>query len=141
METFVIISQIILGFCKLVKILRLILKTYHVTTPWSPLPFTTSANFSLCFHLKLISRSSHHYSHVIAFLIISFLISNFYFFCITLSFQNFEPKAYPKSDYGKFYTGDSYIVLNVSHKSNCKFLISITAASLRFIFARIYFPT
>lgn len=36
--------------------------------------------------------------------------------CITLFFlQNFEPVPYPKKDYGKFYTGDSYIVLNVSH--------------------------
>jgi len=26
--------------------------------------------------------------------------------------ENFEPVAYPKVDYGKFYTGDSYIVLN-----------------------------
>lgn len=34
-----------------------------------------------------------------------------------LSFpQNFEPVPYPKGDYGKFYTGDSYIVLNVSHE-------------------------
>lgn len=30
--------------------------------------------------------------------------------------QNFEPVAYPKNDYGKFYEGDSYIVLNVSTK-------------------------
>lgn len=29
--------------------------------------------------------------------------------------QNFEPVPYPKGDYGKFFTGDSYIVLNVSH--------------------------
>lgn len=26
--------------------------------------------------------------------------------------ENFEPIPYPKSDYGKFYTGDSYIVMN-----------------------------
>ncbi|XP_049954281.1 gelsolin, cytoplasmic isoform X1 [Schistocerca serialis cubense] len=26
--------------------------------------------------------------------------------------ENFEPVAYPKKDYGKFHTGDSYIVLN-----------------------------
>uniref|UniRef100_U5ETK7 Putative gelsolin n=1 Tax=Corethrella appendiculata TaxID=1370023 RepID=U5ETK7_9DIPT len=26
--------------------------------------------------------------------------------------ENFEPAPYPKKDYGKFYTGDSYIVLN-----------------------------
>ena len=30
--------------------------------------------------------------------------------------QNFEPIAYPKKEYGKFYTGDSYIVLNVSRE-------------------------
>lgn len=28
--------------------------------------------------------------------------------------QNFKPVPYPKGDYGKFYTGDSYIILYVS---------------------------
>ncbi|XP_061400521.1 gelsolin-like [Musca vetustissima] len=28
--------------------------------------------------------------------------------------ENFEPVPYPKNNYGKFYTGDSFIVLNVS---------------------------
>lgn len=32
----------------------------------------------------------------------------------SLSPQNFQPVVYPKNDYGKFYEGDSYIVLNVS---------------------------
>ncbi|XP_025829940.1 gelsolin, cytoplasmic [Agrilus planipennis] len=30
--------------------------------------------------------------------------------------ENFEPKAYPAKDYGKFYTGDSYIVLSTKEK-------------------------
>lgn len=30
--------------------------------------------------------------------------------------ENFEPVAYPKTDYGKFYSGDSYIVLNTKEK-------------------------
>jgi hypothetical protein len=36
--------------------------------------------------------------------------------CIPCFFlpQNFAPKPYPKTDYGKFYSGDSYIVLFVS---------------------------
>ncbi|KAL7025953.1 hypothetical protein ACKWTF_013721 [Chironomus riparius] len=34
--------------------------------------------------------------------------------------ENFEPKAYPKNDYGKFYTGDSYIVLNTLEDKNKK---------------------
>ena len=33
---------------------------------------------------------------------------------IHLSLQNFAPVAYDKKSYGKFYSGDSYIVLNVS---------------------------
>lgn len=28
--------------------------------------------------------------------------------------QNFEPVPYPKNNYGKFFTGDSFIILNVS---------------------------
>lgn len=28
--------------------------------------------------------------------------------------ENFNPVAVPKAEYGKFYTGDSYIILNVS---------------------------
>lgn len=28
-------------------------------------------------------------------------------------FQNFSPVPYPNKDFGKFYTGDSYIILNV----------------------------
>lgn len=28
--------------------------------------------------------------------------------------ENFQPVAVPKAEYGKFYTGDSYLVLNVS---------------------------
>ncbi|CAO1422019.1 unnamed protein product, partial [Diamesa serratosioi] len=32
--------------------------------------------------------------------------------------ENFEPIPYPKSDYGKFYTGDSYIVLNTVESKN-----------------------
>lgn len=31
-----------------------------------------------------------------------------------LLLQDFKPVAYPKNQYGKFYTGDSYIVLVVS---------------------------
>lgn len=42
------------------------------------------------------------------------LIKSYFNFIIL---QNFEPVPYPKSDYGKFYTGDSYIVLNVSHEA------------------------
>lgn len=30
-----------------------------------------------------------------------------------ISLQNFEPVPVPVKEYGKFYTGDSYIVLNV----------------------------
>lgn len=29
-------------------------------------------------------------------------------------FQNFRPVAYPKNEYGKFYSGDSYVLLFVS---------------------------
>jgi gelsolin len=36
------------------------------------------------------------------------------FILIHLSLQNFAPVAYDKMSYGKFYSGDSYIVLNVS---------------------------
>lgn len=32
-------------------------------------------------------------------------------------FQNFEPVPYPKKEHGKFYTGDSYIILNVCRLS------------------------
>ncbi|KRT78520.1 hypothetical protein AMK59_6774, partial [Oryctes borbonicus] len=31
--------------------------------------------------------------------------------------ENFRPVAYPKSDYGKFYTGDSYIILFTKEKN------------------------
>jgi hypothetical protein len=34
--------------------------------------------------------------------------------CFFVLPQNFAPKPYPKTDYGKFYSGDSYIVLFVS---------------------------
>lgn len=30
--------------------------------------------------------------------------------------QNFKPVAYPQEEFGKFYTGDSYIILNVSDR-------------------------
>lgn len=39
------------------------------------------------------------------------------YYCIVF-FKDFEPVAYPVNDYGKFYTGDSYIVLNVRMFSN-----------------------
>jgi gelsolin len=29
-------------------------------------------------------------------------------------FQKFKVKSWPKEEYGKFYDGDSYIILNVS---------------------------
>lgn len=32
----------------------------------------------------------------------------------TLYFQDFEPVPYPAKYYGKFYEGDSYIILKVS---------------------------
>lgn len=32
--------------------------------------------------------------------------------------ENFEPVTYPKNDYGKFYSGDSYIVLNTKQSKN-----------------------
>ncbi|GAB0094218.1 Gelsolin [Sergentomyia squamirostris] len=32
--------------------------------------------------------------------------------------ENFEPVAYPKNDYGKFYEGDSYIVLNTKESKS-----------------------
>ncbi|XP_054726813.1 gelsolin-like [Anastrepha obliqua] len=32
--------------------------------------------------------------------------------------ENFEPVAYPKNDYGKFYSGDSYIVLNTIERKD-----------------------
>ncbi|CAO1441408.1 unnamed protein product [Diamesa hyperborea] len=32
--------------------------------------------------------------------------------------ENFEPVPYPKGDYGKFFTGDSYIVLNTMESKN-----------------------
>lgn len=44
-------------------------------------------------------------------------------------FQNFQPVAYPKNNYGKFYTGDSYIVLNVS----APFLSSVKLLSFKLI--------
>lgn len=46
-------------------------------------------------------------------------------------FQNFAPVAVPSSDHGKFFTGDSYIILNVSAdirliSCKCNSLHSIT---------------
>uniref|UniRef100_A0A1A9WIF6 Gelsolin-like domain-containing protein n=1 Tax=Glossina brevipalpis TaxID=37001 RepID=A0A1A9WIF6_9MUSC len=35
--------------------------------------------------------------------------------------ENFEPVAYPKNNYGKFYTGDSFIVLNTVQTKDKKF--------------------
>jgi len=32
--------------------------------------------------------------------------------------EDFKPVAYPKNEYGKFYSGDSYIVLNTKEKNN-----------------------
>lgn len=37
---------------------------------------------------------------------------------ILLFFQNFEPVRYPAKDYGKFYTGDSYIILQTNENKN-----------------------
>uniref|UniRef100_A0A034V9E0 Gelsolin n=2 Tax=Endopterygota TaxID=33392 RepID=A0A034V9E0_BACDO len=34
--------------------------------------------------------------------------------------ENFEPVAYPKNNYGKFYTGDSFIVLNTIERKDKK---------------------
>ena len=33
---------------------------------------------------------------------------------IDIYFQKFKVKAWPKEEYGQFYNGDSYIILNVS---------------------------
>lgn len=41
-------------------------------------------------------------------------LSNLFIARALVLFQNFKPVAYKKGDYGKFYTGDSYIVLFVS---------------------------
>ena len=35
------------------------------------------------------------------------------------SFQKFKVENWPKEDYGKFYNGDSYIILNVSCQWKC----------------------
>ncbi|XP_026475030.1 gelsolin isoform X2 [Ctenocephalides felis] len=35
--------------------------------------------------------------------------------------ENFEPVAYPKNDFGKFYTGDSYIILNTKEDKKGQF--------------------
>lgn len=40
-----------------------------------------------------------------------------------LLFQNFEPAPVAANEFGKFYTGDSYIVLKVSN-SFCYFTVS-----------------
>lgn len=46
--------------------------------------------------------------------------------------ENFQPVAVPKAEYGKFYSGDSYIVLNVS-----RFLVNVaTLINLTFFFCR-----
>lgn len=37
-------------------------------------------------------------------------------------FQNFEPVAVPTRDHGKFFTGDSYIILNVCKRSRFFYL-------------------
>lgn len=37
---------------------------------------------------------------------------------VILSFQKFKVKEWPSEDYGKFYSGDSYIVLNVYKKED-----------------------
>ncbi|KAE8684878.1 Villin-3 [Hibiscus syriacus] len=39
--------------------------------------------------------------------------------------ENFQPVPFPKSDYGKFYMGDSYIVLNTSHSKSGSYMYDI----------------
>ncbi|KAK8546213.1 hypothetical protein V6N12_027008 [Hibiscus sabdariffa] len=39
--------------------------------------------------------------------------------------ENFQPVPLPKSDYGKFYMGDSYIVLNTSHGKSGSYMYDI----------------
>lgn len=51
------------------------------------------------------------------------------FFNLYNFFQNFQPVAYPKKDYGKFYTGDSYIVLYVGKIIPQKSSITISFSS------------
>ena len=34
--------------------------------------------------------------------------------------ENFQPVLLPKSDYGKFYMGDSYIILQAFHSSSSR---------------------
>ena len=34
--------------------------------------------------------------------------------CLYLLFQKFKVTSWPEEDYGKFFSGDSYIILNVS---------------------------
>lgn len=58
-------------------------------------------------------RSALRQFNVLVNLTSKFLFSTFVDLLLYFP-QNFEPVPYPKSDYGKFYTGDSYIVLNVS---------------------------
>lgn len=43
--------------------------------------------------------------------------------------ENFQPVPLPKSDYGKFYTGDSYIVLQVHVVFNFLFCLSSTISA------------
>ena len=60
--------------------------------------------------------------------------------------QNFKVKSWPMQDYGKFYDGDSYIILNVRIKYNFKFMnanfeeytnIQCTCTVRQFIFKQI----
>ncbi|KAE8702548.1 Villin-2 [Hibiscus syriacus] len=39
--------------------------------------------------------------------------------------ENFQPVPLPKSDYGKFYMGDSYVVLNTSHSKSGSYMYDI----------------
>ena len=47
--------------------------------------------------------------------------------------KNFQVTVWPEEDYGKFFSGDSYIILNVSHRLRscvCYSLLPFTISSL-----------